>query len=184
MTITVNKFVQRQTSDSRFSHFLGSFDKLISLVEENWKGRIPGDRSGAWLVSVPESGFYSGVVSLKHRDTLIGGYAARKEGEHPRKFISAMRREKIPAKSVEIVVYESYLLAEDGDNSLPVHPENYEIISINASPEAGPTPIAPETLIHNHFGSDGGTDTMMTAAEFECALRESFNYWKDKAMCG
>jgi hypothetical protein len=45
-------------------------------------------------------------------------------------------------------------------------------------------PIDPMTLMHNHFGSSGGTATNMTDAELVAALRTSFMWWKDKAMAG
>jgi len=39
------------------------------------------------------------------------------------------------------------------------------------------------TLMHNHFGSDGGTDTKMSDSDFAAAMEVSFNYWKNKGMC-
>jgi len=84
---------------------------------------------------------------------------------------------------VEIVLYRSDVLAEGGDNSLESSTENWEIISVNASPTEGEMPIAPMTLMHNHFGSDGGTATNMTDAEFVQALRDGFKFWADKALC-
>ena len=63
---------------------------------------------------------------------------------------------------------------------------NWEIISINASPIEGSsgTPITPETLMYNHFGGDGGTDTKLSDKEFVKMLRDSFEFWKDKVLCG
>ena len=58
----------------------------------------------------------------------------------------------------------------------------WEIVSVNGHPTNEPAPIAPNTLMHNHFGSDGGSNTNMTAEEFEAAMRESFEYWKNKGM--
>ena len=43
-------------------------------------------------------------------------------------------------------------------------------------------PINPMTLMHNHFGSDGGTDTHLSDKDFVIMLREGFEFWKDKAM--
>ena len=74
------------------------------------------------------------------------------------------------------------VLAEDGDNELPAKEGNFEIISINASPSAL-EPINPDCLMANHFGADGGTNTQMSDASFVAALRESFEFWQDKAMC-
>jgi hypothetical protein len=45
-------------------------------------------------------------------------------------------------------------------------------------------PMKPGTLMHNHFGSDGGTSTQMSPEAFEKLLRKGFEYWKDKASVG
>jgi hypothetical protein len=36
--------------------------------------------------------------------------------------------------------------------------------------------------MHNHFGSDGGTSTGLSDEEFVSMLRESFEFWQDKAL--
>jgi hypothetical protein len=59
---------------------------------------------------------------------------------------------------------------------------DWDIISINGRPFEEEPPIAPMTLIANHFELDGGTATGMSPLEFECALRESVLFWKDKAL--
>ena len=108
----------------------------------------------------------------------------RREGESPRKVITAVNGRKTPAVKVEIVLYASSVLAEEKDNTLPPEDGNWEIISINASPCSGEMPINPIVLMHNHFGSDGGTATGLSNDEFVTMLEESFNYWKNKASCG
>ena len=85
----------------------------------------------------------------------------------------------------QVVVYKKSVLVEEDDNCLTnVEPANCEIISINASPTTQSVPIPPNALIANHFGLSGGTDTGMTAESFESALRQSVEFWHDKAMCG
>jgi hypothetical protein len=185
MQITVNPFVRRQTADSSFSHYAGDIDLLPNLISDkvgNWR---PGYRDGVVLVSVDPEDFFSGVITLEEGAKLTGFFEARRDGEAPRKEIRADSplERKIAAQSVEIVLYRSDVLAEGGDNSLEPSTENWEIISINASPTEGEMPIAPMTLMHNHFGSDGGTDTNMTDAEFVQALREGFKFWANKALC-
>ena len=182
--IIINSFVERQTTNSRFSHFEGTYDELLDRVDRAFTMMRSGYRDGVVLVPVDPTGFFSGVVTLKEGDVLEGNYEARKKGEDPRKFVTTSA-EKQPAQTVEIVLYSSAVLAEDGDNELPVHPDNWEVISINASPTEDPNiPIAPHVLMHNHFGSSGGTDTHLSDPEFVSLLREGFEYWKNKAMCG
>jgi len=184
MNIIVNNFVKRQDRDSRFSHFQGTWARLVTLVKENWQHAKPGYKQGVILIRVPPSGFFSSMVELKEGDKLIGEYAPRHKGEFPRKTLGVDSRNKLPAISVDIVLYSSAVLAEDGDNHLPVHEDNWEIISINASMTYGTVPIHPMVLMHNHFGSSGGTATGLNDTDFADMLRHSFHFWRDKATCG
>jgi len=185
MQIVLNPFVQRQTPLSSFSHFEGDMNQIPEMVRENWDNQKEGYREGVVLVSVDPADFFSGVITLVDGALLTGTFQPRRKGETPRKEIRAKSplERKIAAQSVEIVLYRSDVLAEGSDNSLESSEENWEIVSINASPTEGEMPIAPMTLMHNHFGSDGGTATNMTDAEFLAALRDGFKFWADKAMC-
>ena len=182
--VSINKFVERQTPTSRFSHFSGSDDELLTRIQQAWQQAKPGYRAGVLLVPVEPSGFFSGVVELQEGDTLTGLYEARREGEKPRKALVVEGKEKMPAKAVDIVLYSSEVLAEDKDNELPAEPDNWEIISINASPDLYEMPIEPNVLMHNHFGSTGGTKTNLNDEQFVATLRHSFTYWSNKAMAG
>jgi hypothetical protein len=184
MKIIANEFVKRQTNDSRFSHFKGTWNEIIDMVYQCWANRQPSYRDGVTTVDVPVKGFYSGVVILESGDELSGGFESRQAGENPRKFIIVKGRKKLPAESVDIILYSSKVLAENGDNELEPEDGNWEIISINASPIKNKMPIDPIVLMHNHFNSDGGTTTQMSDSEFVEILRNSFMCWKDKAMCG
>ena len=180
--IAVNSFSQRQTAESRFSHFNGDDNQLLELVASNWNECKPGYRQGVILVSVPPEGFFSGVCRLTSGDALQGAYMPRREGEEPRKHIGLVGGEKLSARRVDIVLYASSVLFEDKDNELPPEEDHWEVISINASPENCDTPIHPEVLMHNHFASTGGTKTNLTDEQFADMLRYSFIYWKDKSF--
>ncbi len=182
--VGINKFVKRQTATSRFSHFSGSDDELLTRVQQAWEEAKPGYRTGVILVPVEPSGFFSGVVKLQEGDALTGTYEARREGENPRKAVVAEGREKMPAATVDVVLYNSQVVAEDDDNELPAEQNNWEVISINASPDLYEMPIEPNVLMHNHFGSSGGTRTNLTDEDFVSMLRRSFRYWSDKALAG
>jgi len=186
--LSINKFVRRQTADSPFTHFDGSDERLLGLVLDalsEGKDR-PGYREGVILVEVDPTDFYTGLVILEEGDLLVGRYEARQEGETPRKNIRVKRhgipptpQGKYKAKRVDIVLYSYDTLLENDENDGDAE---WQIISINGFPTDEEAPINPMTLMHNHFGSDGGTDTNMTPEEFEAAMREAFNYFKDKAM--
>lgn len=192
--VHVNSFVKRQTPESEFSHYVGPgtiphgeelWENLRANIEtlvEQGLGVEPGYRDGVILVHCEPSYFMSGVVQLHEGDELRGSFKARREGEEPRKSVGVVGGWKMPAKAAFVVLYASTVLAEGGDNELPAEEGNWEIISLNASPVEGEMPISPMVLMHNHFGSDGGTDTHLSDSEFVALLRESFNFWKDKAM--
>ena len=185
-TLAVNTFVCRQTKGSRFSYFDGSWEELLQLVADHFDPSAPqqqGYRPGVYEVPVPPENFYSNVVVLSEGDQLTGSYKARRAFETPRKVVTTTSRRKTPAGSATIILYSSKVLAVDGHNLLSPLPGNYEVISINCD-LAEALPIDPMTLMHNHFGSDGGTETLMTGAEFLAQLRESWFAHLDKVSCG
>ena len=171
----------RQTPESRFSHFNGTENELLDLLKKNHYSVKPGYRDGVLLVQVPAENFMSGVMQLNEGDALQGSFEARREGETPRKVVTTPGRKKLPARFVEVVLYHRNVLEEDPEYTAAA---DWEVISINASPTDGPTPLAPQTLIANHFEMSGGSSTGYTPEQFEAALKESVMFWHDKAMCG
>ena len=171
----------RQTPESRFSHFEGTEAELLDLVFDSFFDGKQGMREGIWRVTVPPEQFKSGVVSLKEGDALKGSFETRREGETPRKVVTTSGREKLPARHVEIILYHRDVLEEDPSYKASA---DWEVISINASPIDGPTPVPPTALIANHFGMSGGSDTGYTSEQFEKELKKSVMFWHDKAMCG
>jgi hypothetical protein len=182
----INSFVRRQTPDSSFTHFEGSDDELLERIARS--NRVEdGYRVGVVLVVLEgedAEGFFTGLVTLKEGDKLVGEFVARTEGETPRKSIRKKREfiydtSKQPCKRVDVVCYSHDTLEED-DGAESEKP--WEIIALNGYTTTESAPIEPFTLMHNHFKSDGGTATNMSPEAFEAALRESFEYWKDKAL--
>ena len=182
--IHINSFVKRQTPESEFSHYEGSWEDLQEEIrKEMTLGKTsPGYREGVLLVHCSPERFKTSLVQLQEGDELEGLFKARRKGETPRKSIGACYGDKTQAKEAYVVLYASTVLAEGEDNELPAEEGNWEVISINASPVVGEMPIDPMTLMHNHFGSDGGTETNLSDSEFVAMLREGFEFWKDKAL--
>jgi len=179
-TIAMTEFCRsRHTPDAR-SHFSGGEDELVRLVEENFDKAKPGYREGVLLVPVPSEGFWSGIVQLKSGFIFLGKFAARKEGEEPRKQLFSAGK-KMPAKSVDIILYRHDVLAETDEAETDA---DWEIISINASPDEEEIPMDPMTMMYNHFELSGGTKIKMNDADFLSRLRKSCTYWNDKVMAG
>jgi len=131
MSIKLNEFVKRQTKESEFSHFNGTWDQLINKVIRNFEaGRItPGYRDGVILVQVEPDDFFSAVVELEEGDKIEGEFKRRREGEEPRLSYRVTNKGKQQAKAVDVVLYRHDILAEDNDNSTEAE---WEVISINA----------------------------------------------------
>lgn len=175
--IAVNQFVERQTADSRFSHFAGTWEELVELVKANFEKAKPGYRDGVMTVPVPADGFFSGVVELTEDTPLKAEFSARRKGEDAYINVVAVGGNKIPAKSVEIVVYRHDVLEADGDASTDAE---WEIISINARPTDESEPMTPVAMARNFLGMAGGTTAEYTAQQFA----EAIIYWSKRAMKG
>ena len=178
-TIGISKFAEgRHTEDNPFSHFSSSWSIVVGRAIDNFDKAEPGYAEGVLLVPVDPDGFFTPVSKLRPGQELVGKYEARREGEAPRLSIGVWRAVKMPAFACTIVLYSRELLESDGDAATGA---DYDIISVNAQATED-EPIHFLTLMHNHFGSDGGTDTKMNPEAFEAAMRESFAFWKDHAL--
>ncbi|MDD4762086.1 MAG: DUF3228 family protein [Candidatus Pacebacteria bacterium] len=174
MKIAINNFVTRQTADSRFSHFAGSFEELASLVEANFSKAEPGYKDGVLRIPVPAEGFFSGVIHLTPETELVARFQPRRQGEDPYVVVTA-RGEKAPAAVVEIIVYRHDVLAANNDNSTV---DEWEIVSINARDTQEPEPQHPVSMARNVLGLAGGSSASYTAEEFA----KSIVYWSTRAM--
>jgi hypothetical protein len=179
MVISLNEFVRRQTKHSPFSHYEGSDVSLVAMAEANFEKAKPGYRDGVLLIPVPAEGFFCPIVKLEEGDGVKGVFEPRAEGEAPRiHSLTGPAGFKSPAKFVDIVIYSKAVLAETKDNSTD---SDWEIISINASlVEDEPQHFL--SMLGNHFGMSGGTDTKMSDSEFVAALKKSYLFWFDKAL--
>lgn len=190
-TIAVSEFVKRQTPESEFSHFEGTWEELLTVVSQAFANKhiSHGYRDGVVLVDVPvvcmrpgpvPLTFYTNIIQLQEGDKLAGEYKCRQPGEEPRRSMWVVGGKKMPAQSVQIVLYRHDVLAANNEHSSDA---DWEIISLNASPfPAGEEmPMSAGTLMANHFQVSGGTATNMTDSEFVAALKKSFMFWRDKA---
>lgn len=175
----ISNFVRRQTPQSGFSHWEISDEDFLARLHRNFDKAKPGYRDGVCLVPVEPEGFFSGIVQLQEGDKLVGEYVARKAGEDPRKSSYSLTGKKIPAVSVYIVLYRHDVLAENNENETDAE---WEVVSVNASPTKDEPPIPVGALIANHLGLSGGTSTKMSDFVFVTLLRQSVEFWKDKAL--
>lgn len=186
--VKANGFVLRQTAESDYSHFDGTWEELEMLVKENFEKRtgvfeIPG--GFCCQVPVEPERFRTAEVFLEEGDQLVGVYEPRVAGEEPRKHIKVFRAVKPEAVVANVILYQSSALAEDEQATPVLDPSdlgNWEIISINAGLRESPE-IPLETLLANQCKVSGGTPRNFGSAEAELeAIKKSFLYWRNKGM--
>ena len=173
--IRAGRFVRRQTRESGFSYYDGPWSSLESLVTAHWDERAPGYRDGVVLVPVPPEGFYSAVVETGPGDEFKTVMESRRDGEAPAKVTVVVGKEKQPARKVDVVRCSAETLAEDGGRETDA---DWEIVSIDASPIDGPTPMRPLTMARNERHLTGGTKATYSKDEYVDAIL----FWSKHAM--
>lgn len=175
MKFAINEFVRRQTAGSRFSHFEGTEEELLALIEANFPLAKPGYRDGVELVPVPAEGFYSGVVEVQSPDAELEiRFSARQEGEDPYLHVVSTTGMKDAAKFVELVMYRHDVLGDDASTEA-----DWELISINARSSAEEEPLTPVAMARNLLELPGGTKAEYTPEQFAKAII----YWSTRVMC-
>lgn len=173
--VKASDFVKRQTADSQFAHFSGSWEQLEKMVEANRPKAVQGYKEGVFLVPLPAEGFFTSIVKLDEHTMLGAAFKARREGEEPYVEVYAVG-EKMPAKKVDIVIYSKEVLAEGNERSTDA---DFEIVSINASPfEDRQVPMDPVTMMRNFLERPGGTKGDFSAQEFA----ESILFWSQHRL--
>jgi len=177
-TVACSEFVKRQTPESGFSHYDGTWSELQEIVVGSMRHPVlvrEGYKKGVLLVKVPPVGFYSGIVELKEDTKLLAKYAPRSIGEAPYVKVGAKAR-KQKANYVEVVLYHSSVLEEDNDRSTSA---DWEIICIKARVSEEEEPMDPYTMARNFLHMKGGTKGDFTAEQFA----QSIVYWNNHCMC-
>lgn len=181
--IKCSEFVKRQTKDSGFSHYSGTWDDLEKVVTEcmrNTHNVRPGYKDGVVLVDLAFTGFerlgkfYSALVKIYPETKLNVSYAPRLIGEDPFIRVSA-KADKQEAKYVTFVCYRADVLDEDDDRSTDAE---WEIIAIKARMTKEEEPMDPYTMARNFLHLKGGTKADFTAQQFA----ESILYWNNHCM--
>ncbi len=173
-SIDINTFVKRQTKDSKYSYFDGSWEELINLVKDNYKNKKESyNRKGVIYVPVSPERFFSSIIDVTQKTKLKANFYSRREGESPYVQVEAIGS-KVPAKYVTIVLYSHELLIQNNENSTN---SDFEIISINAGlTDTLNEPTPPMAMARNQLNLPGGTKASYTAKDFA----ESIIYWSNK----
>jgi len=170
LTIGMHSVAIRQRKESRFSHFDGSDEELIRLVEQNLplKEPAPGGQDGVFVLPLPptvegKARFFTSLVRPTKGMLVKAEYITMNGLGFYR---PAAYGEKKAAKYVEVILYNSELLNKLGYS--PKH--DYEIVSINAG-EQKDLPLHPYRMACK---MREGTSTF-TAEDFIKAI----TYWTE-----
>jgi hypothetical protein len=176
--IKCSEFVKRQTADSGYSHFNGSWyllEEIVQYIYNYFPQNIrQGYRDGVVLVDLPPYNFYSSIIKIDEDTELVANYAPRVEGEAAFIRICASG-EKQPATYASVVLYRHDVLAEDKDRSTDAE---WEIIAIKARTSNEEEPMDPYTMARNFLHLKGGTKGDFTAEQFA----KSIVYWNHHCM--
>jgi len=169
MQIGVSEFVKRQTEDSQFTHFNGTWeeleDLLINLLKtDDFINVQNGYRDGVKLISVNPHRFFTYTDYPMFEGMKMDCSWAKVPGrEHESAKLQVQILEpKIKCRYVDIVLYRKDVLEEDKD---PVTGAEWDIVSINGRLKKDPKPMDPITIVRNWKHLPGGTEMKGATAE-------------------
>ena len=162
--------------------------RLIQLISDNWAKNQKEYRNGVVSVNIPISDYpiSTRIKLLENGEEFMlkGTYSKRSmdtEGTEPRKWLVNASPEAKPAQRVDVILYNSIVLAEDGDSELEQPtPASWQIVAINGSPDTEKVENQIQTLLCNYYHVMGGTDMKVTCEQFAELLQKSFSYWRNK----
>jgi hypothetical protein len=177
--VACGEFVKRQTPESGYSHYEGTWADLEDMVEfhmtYNPRAITPGYRDGVVLLELPAAYFRSAVVDLDEDCKLKASYAPRRLGEAPFIRVSA-KAPKQRAKYASVVLYRHDVLAENNERETDAE---WEIVAIKARTSEEEEPMDPYTMARNFLHLKGGTKGDFSAEDFA----KSIVYWNNHVMC-
>lgn len=193
--IVCNPFVYRQTKDSRYSYFDGSWSELEALVKDHFPTAVKIEAEGLRLkVTLPTTvchRFFSAVCVLDEHSQLEAIFAARNEHEQPYLQHSVVNGVKTRAEHVDIILYHQSILTREEKSYFPegateavVVENEWQIISVNARATTEEEPPTPQAMARNEATrlglpeGAGGTARAYTAEEY----MRSILYWSGRAM--
>ena len=175
--VGLSDFVKRQTEESRFSYYKGTWSELQELVEENYKnGNVEkGYRDGVVLVTVPNEGFYTSICKLDENSIIETTVIKRQTFEEPYASSVVVNGSKQESKLTKVVLYSHEVLEEDNSANSNAA---WEIISVNCEPYPKSSPIDPVTMVRNQLNKPGGTKAEYSLDEY----LESIYFWSNHGL--
>jgi hypothetical protein len=177
--VSCGDFVKRQTKESGYSHFEGSWEELEGMIEDRLtlskeRSCHPGYRDGVVLVDMAPYFFRSAIVDLDSDSKLTANFAPRREGEAAFIRVSA-KAKKQRAKHASVVLYRYDVLEENNERQTTAE---WEVVCIKARASVEEEPMDPYTMARNFLHLEGGTQGDFSAEDFA----KSIVYWNSHCM--
>lgn len=160
--VGVNEFVIRQSYDSQYTDYKGSWSDLANVTEAQLeKGEFsPGYRDGVILVHIDkgECCLFSTYTDFPIFEGMkLAAVCEKEKGrEHePARIKINILEPKNRCNFVDIVLYRKDVLAENNENSTDAE---WEIVSINGRLNKEKAPMSPLTIVRNWLHLKGGTE--------------------------
>ncbi|CAB4196785.1 Protein of unknown function DUF3228 [uncultured Caudovirales phage] len=173
--IACGEFVKRQTLESGFSHYDGTWEQLENLVSTymSMSGCTrQGYKDGVILVDIDAcDNFYSSIVKVNENTKLSASYGWRRPDEDGYIRIGT-KANKQRAKYVTCVLYHKDVLDENNERETDAE---WEIVAIKARVSKEEEPMDPYTMARNFLHLKGGTKGDFSAQQFA----ESIVYWNN-----
>jgi hypothetical protein len=177
--VEINDFCKRQTEDSQFTHFSGTWDALGLLATEliMYAKKYPeyfdnpliseGYRNGVIIIHVPfpfvHRFFTYSDFPMFEGMKLSAVYEKVPGREYePPKLQVKIEEDKKRCNYVDLILYHHDVLEEDKDASTDAE---WEIVSINGRLNEDPPPMDPITIVRNWKHLPGGTEMKGKTAE-------------------
>jgi len=180
-----NKFADRHLSSDFAGTKITPSHKSKILKEANrlvGAGQMkPGYADFVKIVTIKDPSIKTPIAKITsdNKDKLKTRMTKRRdfEEEFEQRYFESGDVEPIPSDHVDVILYSrEQLESEPGGNPTGAA---WDIISINAEPTSGGTPMSPETMRRNMKGKEFGGSGAQHSSE---DLAKSESFWKDHAI--
>ena len=172
MTVSIHPIATRK------SHPYNPVDLICWVIEKQGKW-TPGDKPGIFHCTIPKEWVKGEILTLiagVEYESVVSFNSRKGVEEDPRQEVKIKGVAADPVADADVIIYSHELLGKDASSEA-----DFEVIAVRGLTST-PNPRPLNTLLHNVFGMSGGTPVEGSAEEKLEMIRQSFLFWKDKAM--
>src|ERR1035438_5667263 len=111
--VMMNHAALKHKLESGYSHFVGGWELLVKLVENNFDRATPTDNTDSITVPVPSANFFCGLVKMHDRIALSAAWIKPEWLIQPYIYVYAVNGNKMPAAIVDVILQSHEKLGVD-----------------------------------------------------------------------